>query len=131
MATSFVAAGRGLFREHDVVPEQRGGTERLRSGDSDFGIPGAVAPPRSALSSAVQREFTRRAVGARIVSGEIPLDIFVFEGTVVQAPNGTGQWNRFAGRAMKDWVTDLSKVAGHVVAVGDCATWGGIPATAP
>src|SRR5262245_25464676 len=65
------------------------------------------------------------------VSGAVPLDIFVFEGTVVQAPNGTGHWNRFAGRPMKDWVSDLSKVAAYTVAIGDCATWGGIPATAP
>ena len=65
------------------------------------------------------------------VSGEIPLDIFVFEGTVVNAPNGTGDWNRFAGRPMKQWVRDLSDVAQFVVAIGDCATWGGIPATAP
>lgn len=65
------------------------------------------------------------------VSGAIPLDVFVFEGTVVQAPNGTGQWNRFAGRAMKDWVRDLSGVAQYTVAIGDCATWGGIPAMAP
>ena len=65
------------------------------------------------------------------VSGAVPLDIFVFEGTVVTAPNGTGQWNRFAGRAMQEWVSDLSKAAQFVVAIGDCATWGGIPATAP
>ena len=65
------------------------------------------------------------------VSGAVPLDIFVFEGTVVTAPNGTGQWNRFAGRAMQEWVSDLSKAATFVVAIGDCATWGGIPATAP
>jgi len=65
------------------------------------------------------------------VSGAIPLDIFVFEGTVVTAPNGTGMWNRFAGKAMQDWVRDLSKAAQFVVAIGDCATWGGIPATAP
>ena len=67
----------------------------------------------------------------KCVSGEIPLDIFVFEGTVVNAPNGTGEWNRFAGRAMKAWVKDLSAAAGYVVAIGDCATWGGIPAMAP
>jgi hydrogenase small subunit len=67
----------------------------------------------------------------RLVSGEIPLDILVFEGTVICAPNGTGQWNRFAGRPMKDWVAELTHVAGNVVAVGDCATWGGIPAMAP
>ncbi|MFA5732164.1 MAG: hydrogenase [Acidithiobacillus sp.] len=65
------------------------------------------------------------------VSGAIPLDIFVFEGTVVNAPNGTGTWNRFAGRPMKDWVKELSDAAQFVVALGDCATWGGIPATAP
>ena len=66
-----------------------------------------------------------------LVAGEIPLDILVFEGTVVNAPNGTGEWNRFAGRPMKAWVADLAKVAGYTVAIGDCATWGGIPATAP
>ena len=65
------------------------------------------------------------------VSGAIPLDIFVFEGTVVNAPNGTGTWNRFAGRPMKDWVKELTAAAQFVVALGDCATWGGIPATAP
>ena len=65
------------------------------------------------------------------VSGKIPLDIFVFEGTVVTAPNGTGEWNRFAGKPMQEWVKALSDAATYVVAVGDCATWGGIPATAP
>lgn len=65
------------------------------------------------------------------VSGQLKLDIFVFEGTVVNAPNGTGMWNRFAGRPMRDWVRELSDVADYVVAIGDCATWGGIPATAP
>src|SRR6476620_9694048 len=29
-----------------------------------------------------------------LVSGAMPLDIFVFEGSVVNAPNGTGEWNR-------------------------------------
>ncbi len=64
-------------------------------------------------------------------SGRKQLDIFVFEGTVVGAPHGTGEWNRFAGRPMRDWVQDLAAAAGYVVAMGDCATWGGIPATAP
>ena len=64
-------------------------------------------------------------------SGAVKLDIFVFEGTVVHAPDGSGHWNRFAGRPMKDWVADLSSAADFVVAIGDCATWGGIPATAP
>ncbi|MEO1482077.1 MAG: hydrogenase [Myxococcota bacterium] len=65
------------------------------------------------------------------VSGETPLDIFIFEGSVVQAPDKTGNWNRFAGRPMMDWVTELSNAAQFVVAIGDCATYGGIPAMAP
>ncbi len=66
-----------------------------------------------------------------IIDGRTPLDILVFEGTVINAPNGSGAWNRFAGRPMKDWVQDFADVARYVVAIGDCATWGGIPATAP
>ncbi|MBS1811086.1 MAG: hydrogenase [Acidobacteria bacterium] len=64
-------------------------------------------------------------------SGARPLDIFVFEGTVIQAPNGTGRFDMFADRPMKDWVTELAAKAQIVVALGDCACWGGIPATAP
>jgi NiFe hydrogenase small subunit HydA len=66
-----------------------------------------------------------------LVSGEVPLDIFVFEGTVIRAPDGSGEWNRFAGRPMKDWVSELARAANYIVAIGDCASWGGIPATAP
>ncbi len=65
------------------------------------------------------------------ISGAITLDILVFEGSVVNAPNGTGEWNRFADRPMKQWLWELANVANFVVAVGDCATWGGIPAMAP
>lgn len=66
-----------------------------------------------------------------VIEGRTPLDLFVFEGTVINAPRGTGTWNRFAGRPMKDWVQELADLAQYVVAVGDCASWGGIPATAP
>ncbi|BAZ07087.1 hydrogenase small subunit [Calothrix sp. NIES-3974] len=65
------------------------------------------------------------------VLGNTPVDILVFEGSVIRAPNGKGEWNRFADRPMQDWLLDLSKVANYIVAVGDCATWGGIPAMAP
>ncbi len=65
------------------------------------------------------------------ISGKKQLDIFVFEGTIVQGPNGTGTMNYFADRPMKDWVKELAHAAQYVVAVGDCATWGGIPAVPP
>lgn len=66
-----------------------------------------------------------------LVAGEMPLDIFVFEGTVIRAPNGSGEWNRFAGRPMQEWVRELTRAANYTIAIGDCASWGGIPATAP
>lgn len=66
-----------------------------------------------------------------LARGEKPLDIFVFEGTVIKAPNGTGRYNMFAERPMLEWVRELAPQAGLVVAIGDCACWGGIPAVAP
>src|ERR1700748_2137254 len=56
-----------------------------------------------------------------LVSADEALDILVFEGSVIRAPNGTGEWNRFAGRPMKDWVSDLARVATYVVTAGDFA----------
>lgn len=66
-----------------------------------------------------------------VLAGETPLDIFVLEGTIIQAPDGTGAWNRFAGQPMLDWVRRLANTARYAVAIGDCASWGGIPATPP
>lgn len=65
------------------------------------------------------------------VSGEQGLDIFVFEGTVIEGPNGSGRMDMFADRPMKDWVIELANAASIVVAIGDCAAWGGIPAMEP
>uniref|UniRef100_UPI002623298D NADH-quinone oxidoreductase subunit B family protein n=1 Tax=Ilumatobacter sp. TaxID=1967498 RepID=UPI002623298D len=64
-------------------------------------------------------------------SGEREMDIFVMEGTVIEGPDGSGRYNIFADRPMKDWVTELAAQASIVVAIGDCACWGGIPATEP
>ncbi len=66
-----------------------------------------------------------------IVNGSIPLDVFIFEGTVIQGPNGSGRYNMFAERPMKEWVYELAHVANYVVAVGNCAVQGNIPATPP
>jgi hydrogenase small subunit len=59
------------------------------------------------------------------------MDVFVFEGTVIEGPNGTGRMDMFADRPMKDWVAEMAAQAGIVVAIGDCACWGGIPAMEP
>ncbi len=64
-------------------------------------------------------------------TGERPLDIFVLEGTVIQAPDKSGRFDMFADRPMTDWIAELADAASIVVAIGDCACWGGIPAMAP
>ncbi len=58
-------------------------------------------------------------------------DIFVMEGTVIQGPNGSGRYDMFLGRPMIEWVRDYAAAAKFTVAIGDCASWGGIPATKP
>ncbi|PUZ30005.1 hydrogenase small subunit [Chitinophaga costaii] len=66
-----------------------------------------------------------------IVNGKVQMDILVYEGSIIEGPNKTGTMNYFCERPMKDWVRELAAVAGYVVAIGDCATYGGIPAVAP
>ena len=51
-----------------------------------------------------QRLFRDLAAGLR------PLDIFVFEGTVIQGPSKSGRFNMFADRPMKEWfISDVGK----------------------
>jgi len=66
-----------------------------------------------------------------IIEGKTQLDILVFEGSIIQGPNGSGTMNYFCDRPMMNWIQELSEVAAFVVAIGDCATWGGIPAVPP
>ena len=60
--------------------------------------------------------------------GETPLDILCIEGSILRGPNGTGRFQMLSGtgRSMMDWVRTLAPMARHVVAVGTCATYGGV-----
>ncbi|MFZ2102290.1 MAG: HupU protein [Oricola sp.] len=66
----------------------------------------------------------------RIIDGEEALDILCLEGSVMRGPNGTGKFHMMSGtgRPVMDWIADLAARAGHVVAVGSCAAFGGITA---
>lgn len=65
---------------------------------------------------------------ARIETGTQQLDILCIEGSILRGPNGTGRFQMLSGtgRSMLDWVTSLAPKARHVVAVGTCATYGGV-----
>lgn len=66
----------------------------------------------------------------RIERGELALDILCLEGAVVRGPNDSGRFHIMAGTGlpMKEWIEKLARLAGHVVAVGSCAAYGGITA---
>jgi ferredoxin hydrogenase small subunit len=80
------------------------------------------------LSEATGAEVT--ALLAGIEAGELPLDILCVEGSIARGPMGTGRFNMLGGtgRSLLDWVASLAPRARHVVAVGTCATFGGVTA---
>lgn len=63
-----------------------------------------------------------------LLSGEKRLDFLCMEGSVLRGPGGTGMFDTLFGRAKKDTVSALAKVARYVLAVGTCAAFGGIGA---
>ena len=66
-----------------------------------------------------------------IIEGKINLDILLFEGSIVRGPAGKGTFNMFAGKPMMWWVREIAPQANYIVAVGDCASFGEIPAADP
>jgi hydrogenase small subunit len=92
----------------------------------DFGLDIVYHPTLSTVKGQQARDMF-----AQYAKGEKELDIFVYEGTVMEGPEGSGRYDMFAGRPMKDWVAEIAPKAGIVVAIGDCATWGGLPAVPP
>jgi len=78
------------------------------------------------LSNARSAEM--EAVLDRLVSGEQTLDILCVEGAVIRGPGGTGMYDTFRGKPKKDLIAGLAKRAAYVMAVGTCASYGGIGA---
>ncbi|WP_299629179.1 HupU protein [uncultured Tateyamaria sp.] len=69
-----------------------------------------------------------RTLLAQVETGERPLDVLCVEGSILTGPKGTGMFQILSGtgRSMLDWVQSLAPLAHHVVAVGTCATFGGV-----
>lgn len=65
-----------------------------------------------------------------ILHGKQHLDALCIEGSIMQGPNGTGNFHRLAGtgRPMMSWVEDLANQARYTLAMGSCAAFGGITA---
>ncbi len=65
------------------------------------------------------------------VRGEKELGVLVVEGAVQRGPDGTGMYCIVGGKPARDTVLDLAKVAGYTVAIGTCASFGGVSAANP
>lgn len=64
----------------------------------------------------------------RMLSGQQRLDILCIEGAIIRGPGATGMYDTVRGKPKKDLVAGLAKRARFVVAVGTCASFGGIGA---
>jgi len=66
----------------------------------------------------------------RCASGAERLDILCVEGSLLRGPRGTGRFHMLAGTGlpMIEWVRRLAARARHTVAIGSCASFGGITA---
>jgi hydrogenase small subunit len=67
----------------------------------------------------------------RIVAGEQHLTLLCVEGSIINGPDGTGLFDTFHRQPKRDVVAALCDRAEHVIAMGSCAAFGGIPAAPP
>jgi hydrogenase small subunit len=78
-------------------------------------------PSLSAIGVSEHRELV-----GRLMEGKQPLDVLCVEGSILRGPGGTGMYDAICGKPKKDLVARLVKRAGVVLAVGTCASFGGI-----
>jgi len=69
-----------------------------------------------------------QALNDKILSGEQQLDILCLEGSVIHGPNGSGRFDMLPAGPKKDLIQALAHKAQFVLAVGTCASFGGIGA---
>ncbi len=68
---------------------------------------------------------------ARILSGQQELTFLCVEGSIINGPNGTGMFDTLHGKPKRDIIRFLCDHADFVLAMGTCASFGGIPAAPP
>jgi hydrogenase small subunit len=65
---------------------------------------------------------------AQVLSGERELDILCVEGSVLRGPGGTGMYDAIGDIPKKDFLGQLARRARFVIAIGTCASFGGMGA---
>ncbi len=68
------------------------------------------------------------AITEAVTSGACELDVLCIEGSILRGPGGTGRYDEIHGKPKKDLVASLASRARYVLAIGTCASYGGIGA---
>jgi NiFe hydrogenase small subunit HydA len=68
------------------------------------------------------------ALNRDILEGRQPLDILCLEGSVIHGPKGSGKYDMLPTGPKKNLIRKLAEKASYVMAVGTCASFGGIGA---
>jgi len=74
------------------------------------------------------REKDQKKIDEDLMSGSLNIDVLCIEGSVLRGPGGTGMYDRIRGKPKKDFVAFLAKRAQYILAIGTCASYGGIGA---
>ena len=77
-------------------------------------------------SLSVNRLRNQQEINEGLLAGEMALDILCIEGSILRGPGGTGRYDEISGKPKKDLVASLAKRARYILAVGTCASFGGI-----
>ena len=67
----------------------------------------------------------------QILVGVLSLTLLCVEGSIAMGPDGTGLFDTFDGKPKRDLVFELCAAADYVLALGTCASYGGITAAPP
>jgi len=78
------------------------------------------------VSSGINGSF--ESVISDIETGKTSLDILCVEGSCITAPDGTGEYDTLSGEPRINIIRKLAEKAGYVLAVGTCASFGGVTA---
>ena len=79
-------------------------------------------------SISLDGQKTLLAIVDEVAAGDRELDVLCVEGSILRGPGGTGRYDEIQGRPKKDLVASLAGRARHILAIGTCASYGGIGA---
>jgi len=70
----------------------------------------------------------QKRLNTLLMHDEQPLDFLCIEGSIIRGPGGTGMYDEAYGEPKKNLVASLAQRAKYVLAIGTCASFGGIGA---